>query len=182
MRDIFERLQNLNEHQRCVHMALHFDDETWCITDVCATEDEPIETREWRGDTPHKAILNAECYLAENFVEWKPLSGTTIPKMQESSDSPNREAISPSKDLQLDVSAEEARAWSRIHEHHASVLGFIEYLEQFGIGLDFEYAKEGTPLGLTKLVDMYFEVDRAQLEKERRELLEKQKDALEMLE
>lgn len=71
--------------------------------------------------------------------------------------------------------------WSRISGHHADVLGFIEYLERFGIKLDFDYAKKGTPIDLTKLVDMYFEVDRAQLEKERRELLEKQKDALEML-
>lgn len=67
--------------------------------------------------------------------------------------------------------------WAEIHKDHSVVMEFLQWMESLGILLDFEYAdtSEFPTLDSHKfesLADKFFEVDRRELDKERRELLD----------
>lgn len=65
--------------------------------------------------------------------------------------------------------------WADVAQDHATVLAFLEWLEtEYGIGLDYDNVSSDkpAPLDRSKLVDEFFGVDRAQLEADRRALLD----------
>ena len=62
--------------------------------------------------------------------------------------------------------------WSEVASEHAAVQAFLEWaFNEHGLDFDFERAKAGTPLDIRRLIDQFFEIDRTQLDRERRELL-----------
>ena len=62
--------------------------------------------------------------------------------------------------------------WAGVHREYSRVEEFIDWLHAtHGVQLDWDYAKKGTPLSLTILLDQFFEVDRKRLEQQRRALL-----------
>lgn len=62
--------------------------------------------------------------------------------------------------------------WEEVSDKHTAALEFIDWLQsEYGVSLDFDCARKGTPLDLRRLADEHFEVDRVGLERERRELL-----------
>ena len=64
--------------------------------------------------------------------------------------------------------------WARVGDRVVAVGEFLEWLQtKYGVVLDWTYASEGTPLDIGKLIDEYFDVDRAKLDRQRRKLLER---------
>lgn len=64
------------------------------------------------------------------------------------------------------------RHWEQVGDNVAAVGEFLAWLElKYGVRLDWDYANPGTPLDVGLLIDEHFGVDRAQLDRERRELL-----------
>jgi len=56
--------------------------------------------------------------------------------------------------------------WAECQQKHATVTDFLEWAEAKG------YVEINTPPKVSTMVDEYFDIDQAQLDKERRKLLE----------
>ena len=70
------------------------------------------------------------------------------------------------------------KQWENVLARHTAITEFVEWLSvEYSLVLDYRYAKPGTPLAISRLIDEFLAVDRQQLEKERRELLEAMRNA-----
>lgn len=66
--------------------------------------------------------------------------------------------------------------WALVQSQHSAAIDFLDWLdEEFSIQLDYSWSPKGTPMNVVALVDKFLGVDRAGLEKERREILEAQR-------
>jgi len=65
--------------------------------------------------------------------------------------------------------------WRSVHGKYIAVMEFLFWIEsEYGIRLDYDGVspEKPAPLELSKLLDEFFEVDQARLDRERRELLD----------
>lgn len=62
--------------------------------------------------------------------------------------------------------------WANVCDRHTAVVEFLDWLQRtHGIVLTRDYADPEAPFGIRQLIDDYFSVDAAALDRERRELL-----------
>lgn len=73
--------------------------------------------------------------------------------------------------------------WAEVSDLHTFVLSFFEWLEENGIRYEFDYNDACPPdlpsydMKPSTLLDAFLEIDRVQLDDERRELLEQQRQS-----